>query len=207
MFARTTTVRGDPQAVDDAIVFIRDTVWPTMQRMSGCVGLSMLADRNAGRSIVTTAWATDEALRASSESVRDLRSQTAEALRADAVDVAVWEIAAMHRVRAAGEGACARVVWAEVDPGRMDGMIDAFHMSLMPRMEQAPGFCSVSLMVDRSMGRVTWAVTLEGQEALDETRERAAAAREEFGPATGARMTEVAEFEVALAHLRVPEMA
>jgi heme-degrading monooxygenase HmoA len=207
MYARTTTVRGDPGAMDDGMTYVRDTIWPAMQGMSGCVGMSLLADRDAGRCIITTAWATDEAMRASAESVRELRSQTAEAVRADAVDVAEWEIAAMHRVHAAGEGACARVIWAEVDPARMDDMIDAFRMSLVPRMEQGPGFCSVSLMVDRSMGRATWAVTLESREALEATRERAAAARAEFGPATGAQMTEVAEFEVALAHLRVPEMA
>jgi hypothetical protein len=207
MYARTTTVHGDPRAIDDGIRYVRDTIWPMMQGLSGCVGMSMLADREAGRCVITTAWATDEAMRASAEMVRESRRQTAAALRADTVDVAEWEIAAMHRAHAAGDGAWARVIWADVDPARMDDMIDAFRESLVPRMEQAEGFCSVSLMVDRSAGRCTWAVTLESRAALEATRERAAAAREEFGPATGARFAEVAEFELALAHLRVPEMA
>jgi hypothetical protein len=207
MYARTTTVRGDPGAMDDGIAFVRDTTWPAVQQMSGCVGLSMLADRQAGRAVVTTAWATDEAMRASAEAVRDIRSQTAEALRADAVDVAEWEIAAMHRAHPAGEGACSRVIWAEVDPARMEDMIDAFKTTLVTQMSEAAGFCGVSLMVDRTAGRCTWAVTLDSREALEGTRERAAAARDQFGPATGTRFTEVAEFEVAVAHLRVPEMA
>ena len=61
MYARTTTVRGDPQAVDQGTTHVRDTVWPALQGMSGCVGMSMLADRQSGRCIVTAAWATEEA--------------------------------------------------------------------------------------------------------------------------------------------------
>jgi hypothetical protein len=207
MYARTTTVRGDPRAVDEGIEYVRDAVWPMLQHMSGCVGMSMLAERDAGRSIITTAWAAEEAMRASAESVRDMRSKTAEMLRADSIDVNEWEIAALHRVHSAGDSACARVVWAECDPARMEGMIDAFKMSMVPRMEGVDGFCSVSLMVNRNTGRITWAVSLENRAALDATRDRAMAAREEFGPATGTQITEVAEMEVAIAHLRVPEMA
>jgi hypothetical protein len=207
MYARTTIVRGDPTAVEDGIGYCRDAVWPMLQNMSGCVGMSMLADRDAGRCIITAAWATDEALRASAEAVRGLRSQTAEVLRADTVDVAEWEIAALHRVHAAGEDACARVIWADVEPGQLDGMIDAFRMSLLPRLEEIAGFCSVSFLVDRTMGKATTSITYESRDALVRSRHMAEALREEFAAAMGARVTEVAEFDLVLAHLRVPEMA
>ena len=207
MYARTTTVRGDPQSVEAGIGYIRDTVWPALEGMSGCVGMSMLADRDEGRCIITTAWATDEALRASAEMVRDLRSRSAEELRAEEVEVAEWEIAAVHRVRAAGSDACARVIWAEVDPARMDGMVDAFRMTLLPRMEELPGFCSVSLMLDRGMGRASMSVTYADRDALTDSREMGRDMREEFASPMGARILEVAEFDLAIAHLRVPEMA
>jgi heme-degrading monooxygenase HmoA len=207
MYARTTTVRGAPSAMDDGMRFVQDTVWPTVQAMSGCVGMSMLADRDGGRCIVTTAWATEEAMRASAEMVRESRQQAAEMLRAESVDVTDWEIAALHRTHSADAGAWARVVWVECDAARMDDMIDAFRMTLMPRMEGAPGFCSVSLMVKRDAGRACWTVSFESREALEGTRDRAQASREEFGPATGTRFTEMAECEVVMAHLRVPEMA
>jgi len=207
MYARTTTVRGDPSAVDEGIEYVKDAVWPMLQHMSGCVGMSMLADRQAGRCIVTTAWATDEAMRASAESVKDPRSRTADALRADTVDIQEWEIAALHRVHPAGDGACARVTWTEAEPGQVDRMIDAFRMSLIPRMEEIPGFCSVSLMVDRNTGMGSAAVTYESREALDRSRDMGATMRDEFASAMGARITEVAEFDLAMAHLRVPEMA
>jgi hypothetical protein len=38
MYARTTTVRGDPQAVDEGITHVRENTGPTLQGMSGCVG-------------------------------------------------------------------------------------------------------------------------------------------------------------------------
>ena len=207
MYARTTTVRGDPGAVDEGIEYVRDAVWPMLQNMSGCVGMSMLADREAGRCIVTAAWATEEAMRASAESVRDSRSKAAEVLRADTVDVQEWEIAALHRVHPAGPDACARVIWTEADPSKVDGMVDAFRMSLLPRMEELPGFCSVSLMIDRMTGRASAAVTYESRDAMMRSRQMGTALRDDFAAAMGARITEVAEFDLALAHLRVPEMA
>ena len=207
MYARTTTVRGDPGAVDEGIDYVRDAVWPMLQHMSGCVGMSMLADREAGRCIITAAWATDEAMKASAASVRDSRSKVAEVLRADAVDIEEWEIAALHRVHPAGPDACARVIWSEADPSSVDGMLDAFRMSLLPRMEELPGFCSVSMLVDRMTGKASAAVTYESRDALMRSRQMGAAMREEFSTAMGSGITEVAEFDVALAHLRVPEMA
>jgi hypothetical protein len=207
MYARTTTVRGDPQAVDEGIAVLRDSVWPTLQGMSGCVGMSMLADRNAGRSIIAVAWAAEEAMRASAESVSGLRSRTTDALRADRVEVAEWEIAVMHRLHTAGDGACARVIWADADHTQLEGMIDAFRMSLMPRLEELAGFCSASLLIDRETGRTTAAITYESRDAMDRAREQGASLREEFAGAMRSTISEVAEFDVALAHLRVPEMA
>ena len=207
MYARTTTVRGDPRAVDDGIAFIRDEVWPRVQRMDGCIGMSMLADREAGRCIVTAAWASEDAMRASATEVQESRRQAAEVLRAETVDIAEWEIAVLHRSRPAGDAACVRATWVDIPAGQVDGMIDAFRMSLLPRLEDLPGFCSVSLLVDRPGQRGVAAVTYADRAALERTREQGAALREEFSRATGSTITEVAEFDLAMAHLHVPEMA
>ncbi len=207
MYARTTTVRGDPRAVDDGIAFIQNEVWPRVQRMDGCIGMSMLADREAGRCIVTAAWASEDAMRASATEVQESRRQAAEVLRAETVDIAEWEIAVLHRSRPAGDAACVRATWVDVPAGQLDGMIDAFRMSLLPRLEDLPGFCSVSLLVDRPGQRGVAAVTYEDRAALERTREQGAALREEFSRAMGATITEVAEFDLAVAHLHVPEMA
>ena len=207
MYARTTTVRGDPRAVDDGIAFIRNDVWPMVERMDGCIGMSMLADREAGRCIVTAAWASEDAMRASATEVQESRRQAAEVLRADAVDIAEWEIAVLHRFRPPGETACVRAIWSDVPAGHADRMVDTFRMSLLPRLDDLPGFCSVSLLVDRGSQRAVAAVTYENRAAMEQAREQGAALREEFSRAMGSTITEVAEFDLALAHLRVPEMA
>jgi heme-degrading monooxygenase HmoA len=207
MYARTITVRGDPRAVDDGIAFARSDVWPGVERMDGCVGMSVLADRGAGRCIVTTAWATEDEMRAGADDVRDLRRQLDEVLRAEEVEIAEWEIAVLHRSRPAGDAACVRATWVDVPAGQTDRTIDAFRMSLLPRLDDLPGFCSASLLVDRPSHRAVAAVTYEDRAAMDRAREQGAALREEFSRAMGSTITEVAEFDLALAHLRVPEMA
>jgi len=110
-------------------------------------------------------------------------------------------------VHPAGDDACARVLWADVDPARADDLIDTFRMTLQSRMEELPGFRSVSLLVDRGMGQATMAITYESRDALVRSRQMGEAMREEFAAALGASVTEVAEFDLTVAHLRVPEMA
>ncbi|SDX34432.1 hypothetical protein SAMN05660209_00225 [Geodermatophilus africanus] len=207
MYARTTTVRGDPRAVDDGIAFTRSDLWPMIRQMDGCIGMSMLADRQAGRCILTSAWADQDAMRASADQIGELRRQVAEVLRADAVDIAEWEVAVLHRARPAGDAACVRGTWVDIPAGHVDGMVDAFRMSLLPKLEDLPGFCSVSLLVDRLSSRGVAAVTYADRTTLERTREQGAALREEFSRAVGSTITEVAEFDLAMAHLHVPEMA
>ena len=207
MYARSTTVRGDPGAMDEGIAVCRNEVWPAVRVMSGCVGMSMMADREDGRSIVTTAWATDEAMAASAGMVKDIRARAAEALRADTVDVEEWQIAVLHRVRPAGDDACVRATWTDIMPGEVDHMVDSFRMVLMPRLQEMPGFCSLNFMVDRMRNRGVGTVTYENRAALERSREMTMRMREEVVPGIPATITETAEFELVMAHLHVPEMA
>jgi hypothetical protein len=204
MYARSNTVRGDPQRIDDAIAHVRDEVMPAMQRMSGCVGLSMLCDRESGRSIVTTAWADDTAMHASEEAVGSMRNRAMEIAGGD-VDVAEWEIAILHRMREAPDGACTRVTWTRADTADMDRIADTVRMALLPRLEDLDGFCSVSMMMNRQTGMCALAATYESREAMDRTRDAVSAMRSQFTQELGMEVTEIAEFDLVLAHLRVPE--
>ena len=204
MYARSNTARGDPRRTDDAIAYIRDEVLPAVRRMDGNIGLSMLSDRDSGRSIVTSAWESEEAMRASAEQVRPMRERYTEMMGAQ-VEVHEWEIAVLHRVHEAPEGACTRVTWTRTDPARVDEVLDAYKMTLLPRLEQMGDFCSASLLVDRREGLGAGAVTLADRQALVDSRPAADANRAEFTRAMGIDVLEVAEFELAVAHLRVPE--
>src|SRR5437660_11885501 len=105
MYARSTTINGDPTSVDEGIAFVRDETMPSLRRMDGCAGLSMLVDRASGRSIVTTSWRDEEAVRASREFVRPTLDRTAEVLGGRA-EAAEGDTAAMHRLHEAHHGVC-----------------------------------------------------------------------------------------------------
>ena len=45
MHARSTTITGRPEAVDEGIAFVRDEVQPAITAMDGCLGLSLVVDR------------------------------------------------------------------------------------------------------------------------------------------------------------------
>ena len=204
MYARSTTVRGNPGAMDDAIAYVRDEVMPALLGMSGCVGLSMLADREGGRAIVTSAWADETSMHATEQAVQEFRRRAAEITGGEQTAQA-WEIAVMHRRHESHDGACARVAWGESDPGRAQDNLETFRMAMMPRMEELPGFCSVSLMVDRATGRSALTTTYDSRADLDRAAEAAMGLREEFAPTTGVTITDMATFDVVLHHLRVPE--
>jgi len=201
MYARSTTMRGRPQVVDDLTGFIRDEVMPTVTQLDGCVGLSLLIDRD-GRCIATSAWESERTMLASAERVAGLRER-ATVMFGVTTEVREWEIAVLHRAHQ--DGACARVTWTRTDPPNLDRMIDAYRESLMPWWEETPGFCSNSLLVDRADGGCVSTVVFDNHEAMAHTRDQFTTLREEFAGRMGMDLLEVAEFDLVLAHLRVPE--
>jgi heme-degrading monooxygenase HmoA len=205
VYARSTTVRGRPQAVDDGITFCREEVLPRCREMSGFVGLSLLVDRGSGRCIVTTAWESLESMRATADRVQPIRRRAAEIMGGNP-EVAEWEIAVMHRDHRAADGAGARVTWLRGDQAAMDRATDVFKVAIMPEMETFDGFCGVSLLIDRDSGSAVTSVAFDSREALEGTRERAEALRTRGSADARLEIVEVAEFELALAHLDVPEL-
>ena len=206
MYARSNTVHADPQRVDAGIDYVRDEVMPAVQTMPGNMGLSMLCDRDSGRCIVTTSWDSEETMSASREAVRAMREQSADVMGGQ-FDVQEWEIALLHRAHQAPEGACCRVTWTRGDPARMDEMAETFRMGIVPRLDEIPGFCSVSVMGDRQTGMSVMTATYDDRASLEGSAERVRSMREQFSQQMGTEVTEMAEFELAIHHLRVPEMA
>ncbi|MCF6746170.1 hypothetical protein E9529_18210 [Blastococcus sp. KM273128] len=206
MHARSTTITADPSRIDAGIADIRDHVMPAVDAMDGCVGLSMLCDRDSGRCIVTTAWESEAAMAATREAVMRLREQATEQFGAPAPEVREWEIAAMHRLHPVSDDACARVTWSRVDPDRIDKVVDVFRTDLIPRMDEMPGFCSLSLMLDRQTGDNSLTAVYADRQAMEASRQRAMYIRDEFRRGLRMSATDVAEFDVVLHQLRVPEM-
>ncbi|MCZ2821088.1 hypothetical protein O2V63_12165 [Modestobacter sp. VKM Ac-2977] len=205
MYARTTTLRGNPRALDDAIDFVRGEWLPTTTGLPGCTGLSMLVGRRTGRCIVTSGWADEQSMLGSAEGMRRDRARLGQVLGAVPV-VAQWEVAVLHRVQPTGPDACCRLVWSSRPaPEALDDDVGTFRMALLPRIEELTGFCSASLMIDRVSGGTVLAVAYADREAMLVAGQRADALRTEYARAMGGRITEVAEFDLVVAHLRIPE--
>ena len=206
MNARTTTVMADTTRMDAGIADVRDNVMPAVTEMDGCIGLSMLCDRDSGRCIVTTAWESEGAMAATRDRVMQMRARAVEQFGGQDAEVQEWEIAVMHRLHGAGDDSCARVTWSQIDPAQMDRMIDTFRTGFLPRLDEVPGFCSLSMLVDRQTGMGTVTAVYVDRGAMEASREQISGMRDELRRQTGMEITEVAEFDLVLHQLRVPEL-
>jgi quinol monooxygenase YgiN len=207
MYVRTSEVRGDPARIDDGMRMVREEIFPAVTEMDGCVGMSLLVDRETGRCIATTAWESEDAMRASADTVRPMRDRAEQALGSTSGSaVHQWEVAVVHRDHAAPDGACARLTWLSGDQSMVDHAIDLYRMVVLPQIQDMEGFCSASLMVDREAGRIVGTAAFESREALEATRSAAASIRTGVVRELGAT-ADVEEMEIAFAHLHVPEMA
>jgi hypothetical protein len=206
VYARSTTVLAHLKSIDAGVAHIRDEVMPTLLGMEGCIGLSMLVDRNTGRCIATSAWRTREAMLASERQLRPVRDHVAEIL-GNRPQVDEWEIAVLHRDHTSGSGACVRASWVRMAPAQADRVVDVYRMGLLPVMQDYDGFCSASLLVDRASGLAVSSVSYDSLESMQRSREKSDALREAGAREAGVEIVEVCEFELTLAHLRVPEMA
>jgi hypothetical protein len=204
VYARSTTVDGCPDAVEAAVTHIREHVMPVVFDADGCVGLSTLVDRRLGSCILTTAWRSEEALAVADPLLRPHRDRVAELLGGCPEDEE-WEIAVLHRDHASGPGACVRTVRVRVEPEQAAHEIDLYRMVLLPQITAFAGFCSASLLVDRPSGHAVSSVTFDDHDAMRRTRTLAAVAREPGSTDTIGEILDVAEFDLALAHLHVPE--
>jgi quinol monooxygenase YgiN len=206
MYARTTTVMADTMRMDAGIADVRDNVMPAVLEMDGCTGLSMLCDRASGRCIVTTAWATEDAISASRERVMQLRERAANAFGSRDTQVQEWEIAVLHRLHPATDDSCARVSWSRIDPARAEEALGAFSSTIVPAMDDLAGFCSMSLLVDRENGVGSLTTVYADRAAMDATKDQMTQMRDDFAGRMGITIDEEAEFDVAIHHLRVPEL-
>ncbi|WP_280240899.1 hypothetical protein [Nocardia abscessus] len=207
MYARSSTIAAQASSIDDGTAYLRDEVMPNLSEIQGWVGMSLMADRSTGRCIATTSWESEQALHASRGRVQQLREGLARQLGGRVDRVEEWEIAVMHRDHPSGDNACTRCTWVQVDPSQLDRLAETFKMEVLPQTEMLDGFCSASLFIDRESGRAVGATVWESRTAMDGSREQTNRIRAQATQRVGANVLEVGEFDLSLAHQRVPEMA
>jgi hypothetical protein len=205
VYARSTTIQAKTGCIDAGIAHVRDVVMPALREIDGCLGLSLLVNRETGRCIATSSWENYEAMRDSAERVWPVRQEAAERFGGyTAVDQ--WQIAVFHRDHRSGPGACVRATWVKARPDRFEPAIDYYRMAIVPAIEELEGFCSTSLLIDTTSARAVVSTTFDSMEAMDRNREQSRSLRTAQLRNLGVDQYDVEEFELALAHLRVPEL-
>jgi heme-degrading monooxygenase HmoA len=200
MYARSTTFQGRPDNIDAGISFVEKEVGPMLDSIEGCRGLSLLVDRETGQCIATSSWDSEVSMRSSDDQLRPIRDRGRDIL-GGTMSVDQWEIAVMHRT---AHGECCRVSWLQ---GDLDAMTETFRTGILPQLEQTPGFCSASLLLNRDDGLACGTTTWESRAAMEASRAASDDMRNRAARESGGEIVEVHEFELAYAHLHVPEMA
>lgn len=195
-----------PDHIDPGIAHVSREVLPTLETMPGFIGLSLMVDRQSGRCILTTSWDSEESMRASEEAVRPMRDGVA-AVFGGPASVEEWHVLAMHRAHHAAAGTWVRSTWLKIESDRLPAALEFCRTSVLPAIEEFEGFCSASVMGAAGSRRAVISASYDSSEALDQNREAARSLRTARLRELGADQLDVGEFELAIARLRIPEMA
>ena len=199
MYARSTTFQGRPENIDAGIKFVKTEAAPMLNQIDGCRGLSLLVDRQTGECIATSSWDSEETMLASDKQLRPIRDRGRDVLGGP-MQIDAWEIAVLHRTH---HGECCRVSWIK---GDVDAMIGTFRVGILPQLEQTPGFCSASLLVNRSAALGCATTAWRDRPAMEASRLAADEMRSRVANDAGGEIVQVQEFQLAHSHLHVPEM-
>jgi len=191
--------------MDEGIAYVRGDVI-TARAAGGCVGLSMICDRDEGRCIATSLWSTQQAMKSSEGVMAPSRQRSAE-IFGGVTSVARWEIAVVHLWAPSDAGSSVRCTWLSMSAAAIGHAIETYRMATLPALEVMGGFRGASMMVDRQSGRVVSSVTFDSRDAMVASRLAAETVRSRTAEDVGAKVTDIHEFELAIAHLYVPEMA
>jgi hypothetical protein len=75
VFARVSTILGNPERVDEGIQNYKNTVVPAAKKLTGFKGTFLLVDRKKGQLEGITLWETENDLNASQVVANSLRNQ------------------------------------------------------------------------------------------------------------------------------------
>jgi heme-degrading monooxygenase HmoA len=200
MYARSTTLNGRSANIDAGIAFVANEAGPMLKKIDGCRGLSLIVDRETGQCITTSSWEDEAAMAASDEQLRPIRDRARDIL-GGSIQVDEWEIGVMHRTH---HGECCRVSWLQ---GDLEALTETFRVGILPTLEETAGFCSASLLLNRAAGLGCATTAWETRDAMEASRSSADDLRSRAARDSGGAIVDVHEFDLAYAHLHVPEMA
>jgi heme-degrading monooxygenase HmoA len=101
-FSRQSQIYADPQKINDAIDFVKNSVLPNMAAQAGYRSLIGAVNRMTGRMVVTTSWESAEARTASQQVGTKQREAAAQVAGAGSARVDEWEVAFVEITQSGG---------------------------------------------------------------------------------------------------------
>jgi heme-degrading monooxygenase HmoA len=93
MYARVTTVKGDPARAEKGIEGFRDGALPIVRKADGFRGGMLLVDRQSGKGIAVSLWDSEDSMNASDSAVKEERTKASRDMGAGTPTVARYEVA------------------------------------------------------------------------------------------------------------------
>ena len=151
MFARCSTVRGDPNKIDQVADQVDGEIRAAVEATPGNRGFAVLTDVKGGRLIGASYWDSAESMRASETSLADSRAAAAAAVDGD-VTLERFELIVGFRHTIPARGALVRLSRSEIAPARVEEAISLMQEETLPRVKGAAGLCSFQMLIDRQSG-------------------------------------------------------
>jgi len=92
MHARVTTLQMDPGKVDEASDRLQSEDVPEFKQLDGFKGMTLVTDRDSGKTLAITFWESEDAMRSSEDAVKDARRRAADTGGADEPQVERFEV-------------------------------------------------------------------------------------------------------------------
>ena len=92
MFARVTVIQGSPDRYKDAVKVINERAVPGAKQLPGLVAAYWGLDQATGKGVTFALFDTEESLRATEETVRELRERSVAEVGAKVESVETFEI-------------------------------------------------------------------------------------------------------------------
>ncbi|HYH62541.1 MAG TPA: hypothetical protein VD766_11805 [Solirubrobacterales bacterium] len=169
-----------PERADEMVLAFEESDYlDRLSQSPGFDGYLLGADRGRGKIVAMSFWYTPEDLEASDQVAEAARAMRIAAVRPERRAILDRYEVVMHRDIVSFEGHLRLSRLAEVAPGALNSMVDAFQESdYVDELASLQGFGGYLLAVDREHGKITAMSFWQSERDLRESDEMAGQARD-----------------------------
>jgi quinol monooxygenase YgiN len=203
MFARYTTLRGDPNKLQAGIDLADGRVRVSVEETEGNRGFAVLADVEGGRLVGASYWNSAESLQDAEISLAQAPTNAATTFDAAIAGIERFEVAIGFRHSIPSRGAVVRVGRFEVDPARVEEVISLMREESVAGVKGTTGLCSFQLLVNRESGAGMVVSTWADKGALDAYWHLAEQMRAKASQRAGVRFSRTDDFTMIRTTVRL----